>query len=151
MSIIVEGVTFTDAATIKIQELLTQEDNKNLLFRVKVIGGGCSGLQYSFEFDENDEEDEEDECYDSEDDENEEWCDLLSDEDLFSESNNKSKTKKLVIKNKENIPIAIIDFESLQYLKGCTVDYVEDLTKSSFVINNPNAKAKCGCGNSFTY
>ena len=42
-----------------------------------------------------------------------------------------------------------IDGMSLLYLIGCEVDYVEDLTGSYFRINNPNASASCGCGNSF--
>ena len=44
----------------------------------------------------------------------------------------------------------VIDPMSLQYLKGCTVDYTEDFTKSGFVIKNPNATGTCGCGESFS-
>ena len=43
----------------------------------------------------------------------------------------------------------VIDGMSLLYLMGCEVDYVEDLTGSYFRVNNPNATASCGCGNSF--
>jgi iron-sulfur cluster insertion protein len=43
----------------------------------------------------------------------------------------------------------VIDGLSLLYLMGCEVDFVEDLTGSYFRVNNPNATASCGCGNSF--
>ena len=43
----------------------------------------------------------------------------------------------------------VIDGMSLVYLMGCEVDFVEDLTGSYFRVNNPNASASCGCGNSF--
>ena len=33
---------------------------------------------------------------------------------------------------------------------GSTLDFVEDLSGSKFVISNPNAKTTCGCGESFT-
>jgi iron-sulfur cluster insertion protein len=44
----------------------------------------------------------------------------------------------------------IIDPVSLSLLEGSVVDYVEDLSSSSFVIKNPNATSGCGCGNSFS-
>jgi len=43
---------FTDAAAAKVGELIREEANPNLKLRVFVQGGGCSGLQYGFEFDE---------------------------------------------------------------------------------------------------
>ncbi|NJN64536.1 MAG: iron-sulfur cluster insertion protein ErpA [Acidobacteria bacterium] len=43
-----------------------------------------------------------------------------------------------------------IDPISMQYLKGATVDFVDDLRGSGFVVNNPNASGSCGCGSSFT-
>ena len=43
----------------------------------------------------------------------------------------------------------LVDSVSLPYLKGSIVDFKEDLTGSRFVINNPNAKSSCGCGDSF--
>ena len=42
---------FTDAAARKIGELIASEGNPKLMLRVFVQGGGCSGLQYGFEFD----------------------------------------------------------------------------------------------------
>jgi iron-sulfur cluster insertion protein len=43
---------FTDAAARKVSELIAGEGNPKLMLRVYVQGGGCSGLQYGFEFDE---------------------------------------------------------------------------------------------------
>ena len=45
-------LVFTDAAAQKVSSLIEGEGNPNLKLRVFVQGGGCSGLQYGFEFDE---------------------------------------------------------------------------------------------------
>jgi iron-sulfur cluster insertion protein len=45
-------VVFTDAAARKVHELIQEEDNPELKLRVYVSGGGCSGFQYGFTFDE---------------------------------------------------------------------------------------------------
>ena len=44
----------------------------------------------------------------------------------------------------------LVDPMSYQYLIGATVDYLEDLQGSRFIIHNPNAKSTCGCGSSFS-
>jgi len=49
-------LVFTDAAAGKVGELIREEANPNLKLRVFVSGGGCSGFQYGFTFDENMEE-----------------------------------------------------------------------------------------------
>jgi iron-sulfur cluster assembly protein len=43
----------------------------------------------------------------------------------------------------------LVDEVSINYLRGATVDYVNDVMSSGFKIENPNALASCGCGNSF--
>ncbi|MEE3171039.1 MAG: iron-sulfur cluster insertion protein ErpA [Pseudomonadota bacterium] len=49
---------FSDSAVAKVRELIEEEENTNLKLRVFVTGGGCSGFQYGFSFDEaQDEED----------------------------------------------------------------------------------------------
>src|SRR5699024_12082394 len=50
------ALVFTDAAAVKVKELLEDEGNDALKLRVFVSGGGCSGFQYGFSFDENIEE-----------------------------------------------------------------------------------------------
>jgi iron-sulfur cluster insertion protein len=49
-------LVFTDAAARKVSELIDEEDNPDLMLRVFVAGGGCSGFQYGFTFDEKIEE-----------------------------------------------------------------------------------------------
>lgn len=44
---------FTDAAANKVKDLIEEEKNDSLKLRVFVSGGGCSGFQYGFTFDEN--------------------------------------------------------------------------------------------------
>jgi len=46
------SVIFTDAAASKVGELIAEEDNPKLKLRVFISGGGCSGFQYGFTFDE---------------------------------------------------------------------------------------------------
>ncbi|TWI06071.1 iron-sulfur cluster insertion protein [Luteimonas cucumeris] len=43
---------FTQAAAAKVRELVQEEGNEALKLRVYIQGGGCSGFQYGFEFDE---------------------------------------------------------------------------------------------------
>ncbi|MCH7820659.1 MAG: iron-sulfur cluster insertion protein ErpA [Proteobacteria bacterium] len=49
-------IVFTDAAASKVGELIKEENNPELKLRVFISGGGCSGFQYGFTFDENVEE-----------------------------------------------------------------------------------------------
>ena len=42
---------FTDAAANKVKDLIADEENPNLRLRVYITGGGCSGFQYGFTFD----------------------------------------------------------------------------------------------------
>lgn len=47
-----ESLVFTDSAARKVKELVEEEKNPALMLRVFVSGGGCSGFQYGFTFDE---------------------------------------------------------------------------------------------------
>ncbi len=51
-------INFTDAAATKVRDLIIDEQNPNLKLRVFVTGGGCSGFQYGFTFDEDVNEDD---------------------------------------------------------------------------------------------
>ena len=44
----------------------------------------------------------------------------------------------------------LINSVSMRYLLGSEIDFVDDLIGASFKIQNPQAKASCGCGTSFT-
>ena len=80
-------------------------------FRVSVEGGGCSGMQYKFTFDEATETDHVIDCGDIQ---------------------------------------LLVSPESLIYIKGAVVDYIEDHTGTGFIVKNPMSKGECGCGVSFT-
>jgi iron-sulfur cluster insertion protein len=45
-------LTFTGAAAAKVAQLIEEEGNPDLMLRIYVQGGGCSGFQYGFTFDE---------------------------------------------------------------------------------------------------
>jgi len=100
----------TETAAKKINELLNKDGSK--LFKVMVMGGGCSGFQYDFNY--------------------------------------KAEKEETDVVFSENGATVIVDDISLQYINNSTLDYEEDLGGAKFVIKNPNASAKCGCGNSFS-
>lgn len=47
----IAGVSVTDRAAARIKELIAAESRTGQALRVKVVGGGCSGLQYKVDFD----------------------------------------------------------------------------------------------------
>jgi iron-sulfur cluster assembly accessory protein len=50
---------------------------------------------------------------------------------------------------RQNGASVLIDPVSLGYLAGSEIDFVDDLMGAAFRVNNPQAKASCGCGTSF--
>jgi iron-sulfur cluster assembly accessory protein len=46
--------------------------------------------------------------------------------------------------------LAATDETSLPFLNGAEIEFVKELGASYFKVNNPNAKANCGCGSSFS-
>lgn len=53
-----EPIRITDSAYSKVKSLIDEEGNEDLKFRIYVTGGGCSGFQYGFAFDESFAEDD---------------------------------------------------------------------------------------------
>jgi len=102
----------TDAAAARIVKI-SQGEPAGTKFRVSVLGGGCSGFQYHFDFD----------------------AAAAASDDL------------VIAKNGS---VVIVDETSLELLAGSVLDFVETLGSAGFEIKNPNATAKCGCGNSFS-
>ncbi|MEJ2622526.1 MAG: iron-sulfur cluster insertion protein ErpA [Candidatus Thiodiazotropha sp.] len=51
-----DSILFTEAAANKVASLIEEEGNPELMLRVYIQGGGCSGFQYGFSFDENETE-----------------------------------------------------------------------------------------------
>lgn len=58
MTEIQNPLVFTDNAAKKVSSLIVEEGNDNLKLRVYISGGGCSGFQYGFTFDEEVNEDD---------------------------------------------------------------------------------------------
>ncbi len=138
MSRTTKDILFSENAIAKIKGILKQEQNPNALFRIKVEGGGCSGFQYKFDIDHN--------PHDTQN--TRKSTDIeYGDDDLFDTDD--ENEGDYIVTDADGIQFAIVDPTSFNYLQNCTIDYVENLTKSDFVITNPQAKAKCGCGNSF--
>jgi iron-sulfur cluster insertion protein len=52
MTEVQDPLLFTDSAANKVKDLISEEGNAELKLRVFVSGGGCSGFQYGFTFDE---------------------------------------------------------------------------------------------------
>ena len=107
-----EPVFVSSDAVSKVRHLIKDEGNDALMLRVFVTGGGCSGFQYGFTFDE-----------------------LAADDDAVIE--------------KDGVTV-LVDAMSYPYLLGAEIDYKQGLQGSKFVVNNPNAKTTCGCGESFS-
>ncbi len=62
----------------------------------------------------------------------------------------KSNADDIKIIEENSQLLAVTDETSLPFLEGCIIDFVRDLGASYFKVNNPNAKASCGCGSSFS-
>ncbi|MCH9770409.1 MAG: iron-sulfur cluster insertion protein ErpA [Gammaproteobacteria bacterium] len=123
-------ITFTDAAATKVAELIKEEENPQLNLRVFITGGGCSGFQYGFTFDEDINAD-----------------DFIVEKSLAENEDDDRDGGNASGSGSVNL---LIDSMSYQYLKGAEIDYREDINGAQFIIRNPNAKTTCGCGSSFS-
>eukprot|EP00250_Pteridium_aquilinum_P012998 c2106_g1_i1 orf=333-842(-) len=66
---------------------------------------------------------------------------------VFTLEDNLSNTDRVF--EKDGVKV-IVDEISMDFLKGSTIDYAEELIRSSFMVTqNPNASGSCGCGSSF--
>jgi iron-sulfur cluster insertion protein len=117
-----DQMKFSSSAARKVYELIKEEDNFNLNLRVYITGGGCSGFQYGFTFDEERQE-----------------GDIEIPSQVEVEGSSEAATVLL-----------LVDTMSYQYLMDAEIDYQEDVQGARFIIRNPNAKTTCGCGSSFS-
>jgi iron-sulfur cluster insertion protein len=88
---------------------------------VFISGGGCSGFQYGFAFEEK----------------------MAEDDTVIEKVVQRENQPPITVK-------LLVDSHSLQYLMGAEIDYKNDIDGQRFVIRNPNAKTTCGCGSSFS-
>lgn len=102
----------TDAAAVRVKALLARREKPAVGIKVGVKRGGCSGLQYEFEYA----------------DQITPGCEVVCDKGVT----------------------IIIEPAAILYLVGTTLDFVDETVRSGFVFQNPNAKASCGCGESFS-
>ena len=102
----------TDTAVVRIKFLQEKEGKPDAALRLRIVAGGCSGMQYRIDL-----------------------AEELRATDLIAE--------------RDGIRIAV-DPKSVAYLKESTLDWEEDFFGGEFKIKNPNAKASCSCGLSFT-
>lgn len=66
---------------------------------------------------------------------------------VFNLDNQMNKDDFVIQKNGNKL--VVIDETSLNFIKGSTVDFIEELGASYFKILNPNISSSCGCGSSF--
>ena len=66
------------------------------------------------------------------------------------ELDNFIKNDDIKILEKDNEILVITDETSINFLDGAEIDFIKELGASYFKVNNPNAKANCGCGSSFS-
>lgn len=106
-------VTLTEKAAEKIKEAISEQENASDYsgVRLSVVGGGCSGFQYSMSLETE-----------------------TADEDTVFDSDGLK---------------VIVDNQSIGYLDGTIVDFIDTPQGAGFKFNNPNVKSTCGCGESF--
>jgi iron-sulfur cluster insertion protein len=115
-------IDLSQAAAERVRELILGEKNDKLKLRVYITGGGCSGFQYGFAFDEIDRPD-----------------DTLIQKTLTTDDSNGAMVVNMVV-----------DALSMMYLQGALIDYTESLQGAHFAVKNPNAQTTCSCGSSFS-
>ncbi len=118
------NITLTERAIQKVIEIICKQPNSEQIqgLRLSVVGGGCAGFSYAMEF-------------------ASPKALFLPDETLEFEGT-KPNGEPFTLK-------VFVDVVSKIYLEGTAVDYIESLESSGFKFDNPNAQAKCHCGQSF--
>jgi iron-sulfur cluster insertion protein len=130
-------VSLTDNAVGKIRQLIEEEGNLRLMLRIFITGGGCSGFQYGFAFEDTVNED-----------------DIVVEKAVSEEEDEEGGEGRgegsLGAMGRLCSVKLLIDPMSYQYLVAATIDYKSDVSGEQFIINNPNATTTCGCGSSFS-
>lgn len=146
----------SEAAAFKVYALALEEQDPDLMLRVYITGGGCSGFQYGFKFEEQAQADDTlvattitwppavpgDAGANAAADVSAAPATHAHELPASAVGPDDSMTEQVVVN-------LLVDPLSLQYLQGAEIDYREDVHGAQFVIRNPNAKTTCGCGSSF--
>ena len=68
----------------------------------------------------------------------------------YSLESNEEELQDEDIRFEKNTSVVVTDTTSMDFLRGSTIDFVQEIAKESFaIINNPNSDSACGCGQSF--
>ena len=106
-------ITLTENAIGQVKRFIGEQSDSYVGLRVGVVGGGCSGFQYTLSL-------ERESC-----------------------------------QGDDVVQIGgfqlLIDPQSMVYLDGTEIDYVETPHVAGFKFNNPNVTGSCGCGESFQF
>ena len=155
-----EDLLISDACARQLLELGKGQEEPPVL-RIRVDGGGCSGFQYKFEL--------------------LDLANATDGTDSTSRKGKKKKNrlrKDDIVFEKEGARVCrpsmpcfvhvqwyktghgsnecydwqvVVDKLSLDFIRGATVDYTEEMIRASFeVVENPNSSSSCGCGSSFS-
>ena len=123
------GLIITSSCASRIRQLASSRPNPEQIYlRLYVDAGGCSGFQYKFL--------------------------LLSEDNSHNDDNEGEEDGTIdpeedIIFTKDGMRV-VVDQTSLDLLRGSTIDYVQEMIRSSFaVVGNPQSESACGCGSSF--
>lgn len=115
-----QAITLTDAALAHLKKMRAEVGGAELLLRVGVKSGGCSGMSYVMDF---------------------EAPDKVTADDTVLSAGAGADAEGLRL---------VCDPKSLLYLFGLQLDYSTALIGGGFKFSNPNATDTCGCGTSFS-
>jgi iron-sulfur cluster insertion protein len=159
----IRSTRMTSSASYKILELMQEEENLELMLRVFIQGGGCSGFKYGFSF----------ELQKNIDDYNyvTNIVKFVYKEHYYHNIIKLYALYQLVLELKPDISsmlvnsiindlsavlglnsnkvTLLVDPISIQYLRNAVIDYKSGIEGEYFTVINPDAKTTCGCGSSF--
>jgi len=130
-------VTASCAQQIKRVAAKRPDGGDSLYLRLYVDAGGCSGFEYRFELETDDNVGGSESSVSTahDDDDDDEVTGIDPEDDV------------VFVKDGARV---VVDKTSLDLLRGSTVDFVQEMIRSSFaVVNNPLSESACGCGSSF--
>ena len=104
-------ISLTESAVGQVRKVISEQGGAFTGIRLSVIGGGCSGFQYTMNLEQ----------------------ESRGNDDILESDGFK----------------VFVDPQSMLYLDGTEIDFVETTQASGFRFNNPNVTGTCGCGESF--